>query len=65
MVFEADIIVVIKIDACLNLFHILDEVRHNVLKNIRYQAILIPMGKRSIFSIGIQLYIGFEHQHLF
>jgi hypothetical protein len=36
-----------RLHVSLNIFHILDKLRHDVLNNIWYQAILIPMGKRS------------------
>jgi hypothetical protein len=32
-----------------SIFHILDKLRHDVLKDIKNQAILIPMGKRLYF----------------
>jgi hypothetical protein len=35
-----------KFYGCFNIFHILDKLRHEVLKNFRNQAILIPMSKR-------------------
>jgi hypothetical protein len=55
-----------KYHAYLNVFHILDKIRHEVLKNIRNQEILITMGERLYLyfpcDMRIQLYIAFENQ---
>jgi hypothetical protein len=40
---------IIKIVCCLNVFHLLDKLKHEILKHIKKQAILIPMGKRLYF----------------
>jgi hypothetical protein len=42
----------------LNIFHILDKFRYHDLINIRYQAILIPIGMR------LYLYFSMCHEHL-
>jgi hypothetical protein len=39
----------------LNIFHMLDKIRQDVLKNILNQAIMIPMGKRLYLYFHIVL----------